>query len=308
MIVFFFNDISHVNKFLDFLNGQHLKMKFTKELESNGSLPFLDVNVRRSGNSLETSVYRKPSHTGLGLSFFSFIPLSIKKAVLDSAIYRAYNISSTFKLFDVELNFLRGFFKENGYPKALIETAISKFLNKQFVPMTSKYQVAKLEKYFVLPFFGKQSLKLKDAVESLLRKYYPYMNPRLVLRNNVSIGSLFRFKDVIPTACRSSVIYKFSCPSCQGTYIGSTYVRLYTRVCQHQGKSDRTGKHVASPVASSIRDHSLECDSPFSLDDFQIIDMERPCFRLRILESLYIFKEKPTLNDKSSAVKLQIVT
>ena len=61
------------------MNGQHPKMKFTKEVESDGSLPFLDVRVRRSGDSFETSVYRKPSYTGLGLSFFSFIPLSIKK-------------------------------------------------------------------------------------------------------------------------------------------------------------------------------------------------------------------------------------
>ena len=162
--------------------------------------------------------------------------------------------------------------------------------------------------YFVLPFFGKQSMKLKDEVESLLKKFYPFMNLRLVLRNNFRIGSLFNFKDIVPKACRSAVVYKFSCPSCEGTYIGSTYVRLYSRVCQHQGKSDRTKNFLTSPVASSIRDHSLDCDTPFSIDDFKIIDMERSSFSLRILESLYIFKTKPSLNDKTSAFKLNIVT
>ena len=44
------------------------------------------------------------------------------------------------------------------------------------------------------------------------------------------------------------------------------------------------------------------------LDDFQIIDMERFSFQLRILKSLYIHKTKPTLNDKSSAAKHNIVT
>ena len=235
--------------------------------------------------------------TGLGLSYFSFIPLSIKKAVLNSAIYRAYNISSNFKLFDVEVNFLRTFFKESGFPKSLIESAISKFLNKQFIPTASMYQVRKLEIFFVLPLFGKQSMKLKDEVESLLKKFYPFMNPRLVLRNNFRIGSLFNFKDIVPKACRSAVVYNFSCPSCEGTYIGSTYVRLYSRVCQHQGKSDRTKNFLTSPVASSIRDHSLDCDTPFSIDDFKIIDMERSSFSLRILESLHIFQTKPSLND-----------
>ena len=90
-------------------------------------------------------------------------------------------------------------------------------------------------------------------------------------------------------------------------HIGSTYVRLYSRVCQHQGKSHRTGERLTSPVASSIRDHSLECDTPYTIDDFKIIDQKRSNFNLRILESLYIFKKKPSLNDKSSAFKLGIV-
>ena len=134
------------------------------------------------------------------------------------------------------------------------------------------------------------------------------MNPRLVLRNKLSIGSLFKFKDCVPKACRSAVVYKFSCPSCEGTYIGSTCVRLYSRVCQHQGKSDRTGNFLTCPVASSIRDHSMECDTPFTIDHFKIIDREHSSYNLRILESMYICKTKPSINDKNSAFKLSIVT
>ena len=227
---------------------------------------------------------------------------------MSSALYRAYNISSTFKLFDREVCFIRNFFKENGFPKWVIERAISKFLNKQFTRSPCMYNVKKLEKYFVLPFFGKQSIKLRTEMESVLKKFYPFLCPRIVLRNSFSIGSLFRFKDLVPKASRSAVIYKFSCPSCGGTYIGSTYVRLFSRVCQHQGRSDRTGRALASPVASSVRDHSMECDTPFSINDFQIIDRERGKFSLRILESLYIFKTKPSINDRSSAFKLNIIT
>ena len=170
------------------------------------------------------------------------------------------------------------------------------------------FQVPKLDRYFVLPFFGKQSNKLRSGVESTLKKFYPYLNPKIILRNTRSIGSLFSFKDVIPKACRSAIVYQFSCPSCEGTYIGSTYVRLYSRVCQHQGKSDRTGNFLTSPVASSVRDHSLACDVPFSLNDFKIIDKKRSNFNLRILESLHIFKSRPSINDKLSAYKLDIVT
>ena len=301
-----FNHMSHVDKFLNFLNTQHPKIKFTKEVETNGILPFLDVTVRRAGTSIETSVYRKPSFTGLGLSFFSFVPLSIKNAVVQSFIYRAYRISSNYKLFHLELNFLKKFFKENGYPRSLIESAITNFLNMKFTPVPVKPDVNKLKKFIPLPYFGKRTNKLKKEVDAILRRFYPYLDPRIVLRNSFTIGSLFKFKDCVPKACRSAVVYKFSCPSCEGSYIGSTYVRLISRVCQHQGKSDRTGERLSSPVASSIRDHSLECDTPFTIDNFRIVDRKRHNFNLRILESLYICKNKPTLNDKSSAYKLSI--
>ena len=84
-----FEDRSHIDKFLDYLNNRHPAIRFTKEIEKNGCLPFLDVNVKRLGEKNSTSVYRKPTFTGLGLSFFSSIPKTIKKAVVQSAIFRA---------------------------------------------------------------------------------------------------------------------------------------------------------------------------------------------------------------------------
>ena len=43
------------------------------ETEKNGKLPFLDVLVCNKPN-LVTSVYRKPTYTGLLTNFFSFTP------------------------------------------------------------------------------------------------------------------------------------------------------------------------------------------------------------------------------------------
>ena len=281
-----FNHISHVDKFLTFLNKQHPKIEFTKEIETNKTIPFLDVTVRRTGASIQTSVYRKPTFTGLGLSFFfSFIPFSIKKAIIQSFICRAYRVSSSYRLFDMELSFLKKkkFLKNNGFPKALVESTIASFLNKRFVPVPAQPDVSKLQKHLLLPYFGKRSMKLKNEIDALLRKFYPYIDPKLILRNSFTVSSLFKFKDCVPKACRSAVVYKFSCPLCKGSYIGSTYVRLYSRVCQHQRKTHRTGELLSSPVASSIRDHSPQCDTPFTIDDFRIIDQKRSNFNLRIM-------------------------
>ena len=51
--------------FLVLLNGMHSSLSFTMEEESNDEISFLDVLVIRDGISFLTTVYRKPTFTGL---------------------------------------------------------------------------------------------------------------------------------------------------------------------------------------------------------------------------------------------------
>ena len=44
-------------------------MNFTFEQEKNGKLSFLDVEVSRDGNTFVTSVYRKPTFSGVYTHF-----------------------------------------------------------------------------------------------------------------------------------------------------------------------------------------------------------------------------------------------
>ena len=53
------------------------------EIERNGGLPFLDVNVKKAAGKFETSVYGKPIFTGLRtFFFFSFIATQFKKCAI----------------------------------------------------------------------------------------------------------------------------------------------------------------------------------------------------------------------------------
>ena len=45
------------------LNEQNTNIQFTKEIEENGKIPFLDSLVTRKNNALRTTVYRKPTYT-----------------------------------------------------------------------------------------------------------------------------------------------------------------------------------------------------------------------------------------------------
>ena len=64
---------------------------------------------------------------------------------------------------------------------------------------------------------------------------------------------------------------------------------------------------LTSPPYSSIREHASACDSPVSLDNFSILGSCKNVLDLRILESLYIFKLKPSLNNMQSANPLFLV-
>ena len=52
---------------------------------------------------------------------------------------------------------------------------------------SSSFDVPKLERYFVLLYFGPESEKMKCEIVSLLSKFYPFLNPRIVLINPFSL-------------------------------------------------------------------------------------------------------------------------
>ena len=73
---------------------QHASIQFTLEEENNETLPFMDIRVERLGNGhLQTSVYRKPTHTGRYLNFESNHPPSVKRSVVKSLISRTEYVS-----------------------------------------------------------------------------------------------------------------------------------------------------------------------------------------------------------------------
>ena len=52
-----FHKETEFQKFLNCLNSLHPSLKFTNEIETNNSVPFLDVLVTKSDNKFITSVY-----------------------------------------------------------------------------------------------------------------------------------------------------------------------------------------------------------------------------------------------------------
>ena len=79
----------HVDALHEHLNAQALGVSFTVEIESNGKLPFLDVEVRRQQDgSLKTAVYRKPTNTENYLNFKSHHSTQHKESVIRALVKR----------------------------------------------------------------------------------------------------------------------------------------------------------------------------------------------------------------------------
>ena len=84
---------SSAEKFLKCLNGLHPGvLRFTMEGEENGRLPFMDVLVRREMAGFTTTIYRKPTFTGLYTRWDSYCATGQKIALIRSLTQRAKKI------------------------------------------------------------------------------------------------------------------------------------------------------------------------------------------------------------------------
>ena len=57
---------------LEILNNLHPSLKFTCEHEKDRRLPYMDVLVEKTDDDILTSVYRKPTFTGLYITWDSY--------------------------------------------------------------------------------------------------------------------------------------------------------------------------------------------------------------------------------------------
>ena len=301
-----FSDPSHIPLFLTYLNSQHPNINFTYEMEKDCTLNFLDVTINRKNNYFCTSVYRKPTFTGLGLRFDSFAPKSYKYNLISCLIHRAYKISSNFQLFHLEIVKLRKFFSANFYPQYYFDKFLNNYLDRIYNPKNRTLSVPKLPVYMSLPFKGDHSYHCKKQLSLLINKYFPQVDFRCIFVNKNIVSSFFPFKDQIPLMMSSNIMYKYSCGQCQSSYIGETHRHFISRICEHKGISPRTKKPYVNPPHSNIREHSLSCDHPIISDNFSVL-AKCPTFDLRLLESIYIHKLSPNLNNHNSSCPLNIL-
>jgi len=246
-----FQNRTQAECFLTYLNRQHPNIEFTQELEENNSLPFLDILVTHVENGFTSNLYRKKTFTGLYTHFDSLLPLQYKINLISVLIYRAFHICSSYKAFHSQICNIKRFLQQNRFPAQLIDRIIERFLSKQYVADIKPSNVPKLPILLFLPYLGVYSIHLKKRFTKFIGNFYPHVDLKIVFRANKPIGRLFPFKDRVPSHVCSSVVYKFTCSSCQATYYGKISRHFNVRCREHLG-INKKGNSVKGAVKSAI--------------------------------------------------------
>jgi len=114
-----------LNRFFTNVSSIHRNIFFTKELETNNCLHFLDVSTEKTSTGFITSTYRKPTHTGLYSKWSSFVPLHRKRNFANSLLRRAYDIASSYQLVHTEFMNIKRMLSRNGCPDNFWTVAFS---------------------------------------------------------------------------------------------------------------------------------------------------------------------------------------
>ena len=80
--------------FLHVLNDLHPSISFTMELPTENNLPFLGMVLRKDSQNITTSVYVKPTNTGLLLHYNSHVDNRYKKSLIITMLDWAFKLSS----------------------------------------------------------------------------------------------------------------------------------------------------------------------------------------------------------------------
>ena len=215
---------ANFDSFFTELNSLSPRIKFTVEWETDSRLAFLDVNVIRNHNHFQFSVFRKPTHSGLYLHFFSWHPQHVKRSVVYSMFLRALRICDPVFLED-EFSYIKNSLHKLAYPNHFIARALSDAKQKFYsvaAPQPRDHHMRTMS----LPFNN----VCRELIEPILNSH----DIRVTYKNCSSLRSkLVKTKPPCISEDGSGV-YVVPCSDCPDLYIGETGRTLATRLKEHK--------------------------------------------------------------------------
>ena len=283
--------------FLHVLNDLHPSISFTMELPTENTLPFLGMVLRKDSQNITTSVYVKPTNTGLLLHYNSHVDNRYKKSLIITKLDRAFKLSSNWSLFHEECIRLKTLFLQLAYPEHLIHSMISNFIASKQTRTPPRNSTSDQQSVrIVLPFKEQNSA---DSVRKQLKDLGKLLNidlcPVFISRK---VGQDLKHKEIKPALINEqSVVYKFECGWCDASYVGYTRRHLYQRIDEH--------KRSGSIFNHSQRQHPSRT---ITSNMFHILKKCSSKFDCLLYEMFLIREHKPCLNIQSDSIKAKLFT
>jgi hypothetical protein len=273
-------------KFLEHINNQHPNIKFTVEKSINNVLPFLNTEIKLTGDNFESSVFRKDTNTNVLLNVNAVCPMSWRKGLVYGALNRAKTICSSKELFLKEVDKLKLIFWKNGYSNSFFNKMLESYNNREDKDGTNGKEEKEMRYVIKIPYVGTASHSFKNKLKQL---FYDHLRIEISpVFTTFKVSDYFSLKSQTPKLLTSNVVYKFTCLCDTNlTYIGKTKRHLMTRCREHLGLDK-----------SEISAHFKNCDICVnsSFDQFSILKKCKTDHETKINEAIFIKTEIPRLN------------
>ena len=211
-----------------------------------------------------------------------------------------------FKIFHFEIDHLKTILIKNNYLLNFIDSCIKSFLNKLYIPKVVVSYVPQGDVFVKLLFSGRTSFQIRKKLQKIFSDKLTSCNLKVVFTSPARVKSFFTFKDNYLRCYFQDLFTK--CGGCNTTSYGKTKRHFKVRNCENVGISHLTEKKVKidNNKLMATQEHLLCCNYSPSFEDFSILTRESNDFKLKIMESLLIARDKSILNKADSSLPLEL--
>ena len=216
-------------------------------------MPFLDVLFIRDHEKINTTVFRKNTHSDFYLHWGSFSPINWKQGTLKSSISRAYMICSNQSLLEKELKHLKNAFnKKNGWPLWMINQVMETVKETTNIENISTNQLDILEANndklhsLILPYTGPKDNNIIKSMNNNIQQILPNNGKTRITYTGTKLGTKFQIIDLTKNQHEfNGLIYYSKCPeqNCKEDYLGETGRSLIDRTADQCGKDKQSHLH-----------------------------------------------------------------
>ena len=277
---------SSKKSFLEHLNSVDDNIHFTcEEPNEDGSIAFLDMLITPDHTGrLNTSVYRKVTHTDQYLHWDSHHAISSKYSVIGTLFHRARTVCSTPGGLQKEMKYLHQSLSRCHYPawainRVKLRSTASQTKKKRNNNNQTVSSTMGPKPHIVVPYHQ----GLSESFKNICKQYGIDVH----LKGGQTIKDhLMSPKDKDPINKKSGVIYRFKGDrvDCDDEYIGESARNF----------EERLKEHLKAP--SPIYDHHNTSGHDVTIDNFTILGREDQNLLRTIKEALYIRANNPSLN------------